>query len=88
MLTLGAFQEMIDLHEFINNDVWIIRDSINLSVLGGGRTSAKDDVGTYRTICKLNYLQSAEKEEEGATDAMIDSNVSMVAFIWFLQSSC
>lgn len=47
---------MIDLHEWINEDVWIIRDKLDLKVIGAGKTNAVDEIGTYRTICKLNYL--------------------------------
>ena len=72
---------MIDLHEWINEDVWIIRDKLDLKVIGAGKTNAVDEIGTYRTICKLNYLQSAEKEGIEAFDAEIDSNVSVVDII-------
>ena len=34
---------MIDLHEYINDDVWIIREALNFGVLGAGKQSSRED---------------------------------------------
>ena len=74
ILTLDAYEEMIDLHEFIYNDVWIIRSALNL---GGGLSTSGNDPGTYKTICKLNTLWDAEEEDLNGKDAKVDFNVSI-----------
>ena len=40
--------------------------------LGNGIELSGGDKGTYNTICKLNTLKTAEREENGAKDASLD----------------